>query len=128
MRCPFFGIFPQVPPGTIKTWLYHFQNKKQYHAPSKVKHGRPAFLSEDQKAAVVDSVVMMGSTPNGFAVRCRTVAAIARGVVSRTSPQVLHDQQVRERMFLVCSRFCKSTEEAERWASIGPAVSCNALG
>ena len=74
--------------GTIKAWLHHYQKKNAYHQPSEMQHGRPSFLSAKEKNELMESIEKLGARPNAAPIRGRGVAAIARGIISRTTPQV----------------------------------------
>lgn len=118
----FFFSFWQVPEGTIKAWLFHFQKKGTYHQPNSVQHGRPPFLSTEQRNEVVESIERLAARPNAAPIRGRGVAAIARGIVCRTTPQVN-----KEILFWSPSslfyRFWKNMGAQGSWALIGESPS-----
>ena len=103
----------QVPEGTIKTWLFHFQQNKKYHQPSTIQHGRPPFLSKEQKKEVVESIEKLGARPNAAPIRARGVAAIARGIICRTTSQVCALHQIVCLLPFVFIRFYRSMEGQE---------------
>ena len=80
---------PNVKVSTIETWLAYWRKNAKYYEPGAKKRGRPSFLSPSQKDDVLQSLDALGQAPNGKSISSRTVAAIARGVVSRQAPQRL---------------------------------------
>ena len=100
--CPFSF---QIPLGTVKTWLFYYQKHKQYFKPNEAKLGRPAFLTQDQQQEVAQSLEKLGARPNAFPIRSRGAAAIARGVVCRTTPQVW-TKTLKPCAIYVSFRFC----------------------
>ena len=72
---------------TVRTWLKHWKDNGTYFSIS--KRGRPEALTALEKQATLEAMDKLRAAPNCEALSARTVAAVARGVVSQTRPTVL---------------------------------------
>ena len=80
---------PEVPRCTIENWLRYWRQNKKYFVPKSAPLGRPSYLSTDQRAALLESIEKLGKPENAKSISARSTAAMARGIVCKTSPQIL---------------------------------------
>ena len=72
---------------TVYGWLKYFQKNGDYFHTQ--KRGRKRILSQTECAEVQDAITKLRTEPNAESLTANTVASVARGVVSSTSPAVL---------------------------------------